>query len=86
MLNEGDTVTEHTRSRDSKTDIEYEIYGEGPDAIPLASMYLCETCSDLYFSLRELGFECVTPDENMRELVAEYAELNRPAETAPRAA
>jgi hypothetical protein len=38
-------------------------------------MFHCEVCADLFFSLRELGFECVAPDENMRELVLEYAEM-----------
>ena len=85
MLNAGDIVTEHTRSRNARSDVELEIYGEGPE-VPLATWYLCETCSDLWFSLRELGYECISPSESMREMVAEYAALTRPAETAQRAA
>ena len=83
LLNEGDIITEHTRSRYARWDIEEAIYGEGPE-VPLATWYLCEMCSDLWFSLLELGYECITPDENMRELVAEYAGLTRPDETARR--
>jgi len=53
---------------------------EGDDeAIVLASHWLCEECSDLWFSLYELGFQCVTPNENVRDLVRQYAELYGPA-------
>jgi len=75
LLNAGETVTRFERTRDSRTDIEIAIYGEGETAITLAPKYLCERCSDLYFSLDELGFECVDPNENMLELVKQYAEM-----------
>ena len=34
---------------------------------------MCETCSDLYFSLLELGF-CINLGDDMSELVKDYAE------------
>ena len=73
LIDHGAIVAKFERTRCPQTDIEDAIYGAGP-SIPLADQYLCETCADLYFSLSELGFECVMPDENMRELVREYAE------------
>lgn len=72
LIEAGSVVAEFTRSRCPRSDVEERLYGEGP-TVPLAAQYLCETCADLFFSLFELGFECVMPDENMRELVREYA-------------
>lgn len=34
----------------------------------------CLRCADLYFSFEDLGFECVSPYENMVELAKQYAE------------
>lgn len=75
LIDIGAVCTEFTRSREVRTEIERRIYGEGdPQAIWLASYWLCEECSDLYFSLSELEF-CVSPTDNMRGLVREYAEI-----------
>ncbi|MBK5970462.1 MULTISPECIES: hypothetical protein [Thiorhodovibrio] len=73
LIDAGAIVAKFSRNRCPKNDIEEAIYGGGP-TIPLADQFLCETCADLFFSLFELGFECVMPNENMRELVREYAE------------
>ena len=77
MIHKGDCVAEFTRDRKARSDIEKSIYGW--NCIPLASFYLCEVCADLYFSLAELGFECISPQENMRHLVNEYTETYGPA-------
>lgn len=42
-------------------------------------MVMCEECSDLFFSLEELGF-CVGPEENMKHLLKEYVELRAAGE------
>jgi hypothetical protein len=73
ILNEGDLVAAFRRTRGPWSDVEWDIYGDDPEAIKLAPRYLCERCADLYFSLFELGFECIDPEENMRELVRDYA-------------
>ena len=57
--------------RAPSSDIEEVIYG---DEVVAAPRFLCERCSDLYFSLDELGF-CVNLGDDMRELVREYAEI-----------
>ena len=73
LINIGANVTKFSRWRESKPDsIEEEILGEGA-VIKLANWYQCEKCSDLYFSLEELGF-CIEPGDDMRDLIKEYAE------------
>lgn len=70
------------RFRIPDTDVECSIYGEDGE-IPLANKYLCERCSDIYYSLSELGF-CVSPMEDQRELLKEYVETyQRTAEVRP---
>jgi hypothetical protein len=77
VIEPGSVVAKFERSRDARSDVEINIYGEGdPYSIWLADWYLCEECADLYFSLQELGYECVSPDESMKELVREYALIN----------
>jgi hypothetical protein len=75
FINGGSACTEFKRYRFARTDIEEKIYGEGCE-IWLASVWLCERCSDLYFSFEELGYECVGPWENMVELAKEYGETH----------
>ncbi len=59
--------------RNPITEVEEKIYGEDGE-IEIASQYMCESCGDLYWSLDELGF-CINLNENMKDLVEEYAEL-----------
>jgi hypothetical protein len=73
LIDVGSIVAMFLRDRYANGDIEERIYGEGCE-IPMAEWYHCETCADLYFSLSELGF-CVSPDEDMRGLVKEYAAM-----------
>lgn len=70
MVAQGNLCTKFFRSRPCRSLIEEIIHG---DEVPLAPMYLCEACSDLYFSFIELGFVAVCPAENMIELAKEYA-------------
>jgi len=69
----GDLTAQFTRWRETSSDIEIRILGEGEE-IHLASWYFCEACADQYFNLTELGF-CIDPEENMHELLAEYVEM-----------
>ena len=75
LIEHGATVAEFTRTRGPRCDYEVYRFGEDCEAITLASWYLCETCADLYFSLDELGYKCILPGENIRDLVREYAAL-----------
>lgn len=59
------------RGRPFESDIEEKIYS-ADEEVPLANYYMCETCTDLYFSLDALGF-CIDLNESMQELTKEYA-------------
>lgn len=67
----GDVVTSFCCYREPRSDYEENRFG---DQVPLADKFMCEPCSDLYFSLTELGF-CITLGDEMRELAREYAEV-----------
>lgn len=72
LVEMGSTCAKFVRQRGPRTDIEENIHG---DEVPLAPYYMCEECSDLFFSLSELGF-CLNigGNQNMHTLVAEYAD------------
>ncbi len=76
LIDHHEQVAKFDITRPPRTEIEERICGSWDDteAVKMAPKWLCERCSDLYFSLYELGFECISPDENMVELVKEYAE------------
>lgn len=76
-ISHGDTCLEFDRSKIPDSEIECRIYGEDGE-IPRASWWMCETCGDLFWSLDELGFDCISLSDNMRELVKEYAAIYGP--------
>ncbi len=53
---------------------EFKIYdsSENGDKERKLPMHHCESCADIYFNLFELGYMCIAPDEDMRELLSEY--------------
>lgn len=59
--------------RRPRSDIEERIHG---DEVPLANVYMCEKCGNIYESLSELGF-CVDLDEPMKYALSEYHEFVR---------
>ena len=71
----GDLCCEVSRCKVPEYDVERSIWGDDGE-VPMAPMFLCERCADLYFSLEELGF-CVNPWQDQRELVADYAEMKK---------
>lgn len=68
----GAIVAKFTRGRVPNSLIEERIHGE--EEVPLAPWFMCERCADLYFSLSDLGY-CVSPMDDMRDLVKEYAAI-----------
>lgn len=66
----GSQVLRYWCHRPPDNDIEERIYG---DEVPMTTRYMCEPCGDLSLNLVELGY-CAPPDDDMRKLVAEYAE------------
>lgn len=65
-------VTEHVRFKVPKHDIEIVIYGEDGE-IACASKFLCESCSDMYFNLKDRGY-CIWPWE-VTECLNDYIDL-----------
>lgn len=72
LISIGENVIEFERFHYPQHDIEERIWGDGTE-IPNASWFLCEHCGEIYFNLDDLDF-CVSPDENMDELLKEYRE------------
>lgn len=82
LIEIGSIVLIFPRWRYPVDDIEERIHGGDDAEITLAPRYLCEECADLWWSFDELGFECISPDESMRELAKQYAELYGPEKVA----
>ena len=74
LVRKGDICLEikRTRAGTEWEDIRGIAAIDDPEAIQIASHYMCERCADLFFSFEDLGFECVSPYENMIELAKEY--------------
>lgn len=75
FIEQGAVCTEFWCHRPGRSDYEMMRFGEDYDAIELASKWHCEECADIYFSLYELGFHCIAPDEDMFELAREHKQL-----------
>lgn len=43
--------------------------------IRIADHYHCEKCSEIWLNLTDIGYECLSPSENMVEKLKEYWEL-----------
>lgn len=61
-------------------DIEQAFQDE--PTIKIADHYQCERCGEIWLNLQALGYECLSPSENMEESLAEYHELSGWRETA----
>ena len=74
--NENACICESCRNSIKKDEICTEFicwsFDENGDGIHRPSDFLCEECSDIYFNLTELGFECILPFEDMHDLLSEY--------------
>lgn len=68
----GETVGKFHCYRPPRSEYEESRFNE---EVPLASKYMCEECTGLWFSLTELGFCITLGNESMRELTAQYAEV-----------
>jgi len=83
LIDIGDLVIRHRRHRYPYDEIESQIKGCGdledalcdPPAIGMANHYQCERCGEIWLNLQALGFECLSPGENMEDALAEYHEM-----------
>lgn len=71
LIEIGSQCTEFIRERVAYSDIEERIYG---DVVPLASVFMCEKCSEIFFNLEHLGY-CLNPYNSMSDYLKEYWEL-----------
>lgn len=77
LIDIGALAVQFQRFKVPDSEIEVNIYGEDGE-IPLAPHYVCEKCGEIYLNLLDLGFECITPYENMRDLLKEYQDTYNP--------
>ena len=68
------------RIRAPCTDIEERICGE---EIPIATLFMCGRCGEIYLNLKEIGY-CPAPYDEMTEALREYWEITgfKPITTA----
>ena len=76
LISVGETVGKCEIFRIPKSDVEIRIYGDDEDSfIPLADRYFCEDCTDICFNLEGQGFECLSPFEDMQDLLYEFIDM-----------
>ena len=52
-----------------------DVFGDEP-TIKIAPHYHCERCGEIWMNLTDIGYECLSPSENMEESLKEYHELS----------
>lgn len=71
------------RARHPHDEIEAEAHGvdwehfEEP-VIKISPAYSCEKCGEIWLNLESLGFECLSPAENMPEMLKQYISTYNP--------
>jgi hypothetical protein len=79
LIKPGDLCISHPRSRYAYNEIEARIVGSDPEngdqpEIKMAPHYQCERCGEIWLNLQAVGYECLSPTENMEEALKEYWE------------
>lgn len=77
LINYGNLCLEFPRSRHPYNEIESMITGADWDCleeptIRIPPVYQCEKCGEIFLNLQSVGFECISPSENMPELLFQY--------------
>jgi len=75
---------EHTMCRYPYSDVEAKFNGyydledalNDQPVIRCASDYQCERCGEIWLNLQSLGYECLSPSENMETALKEYHEIS----------
>ena len=85
LIDAGAICNVYTRYRYPFDDIEarikcgcHDIEGAFNDepTIKIAPHYHCERCGEIWMNLTAIGYECLSPNENMEEALKEYHELS----------
>lgn len=77
VIQHNDIILEFYRAKIPDNDVDIAIYGEDGE-IDRASIFMCETCSDIFLSLEEMGY-CPQVNVNQRRLLQEH--LDKKAHT-----
>jgi len=77
MISFGDICVEFPRARYPYNEIESRIAGVDWDCmeeatIKISPVYQCEKCGEIYLNLNSVGFECISPCEDMAQLLRDY--------------
>jgi len=75
MIRAGDTCAEFLRFRYPESEVELKIHGDWGAVLPMAPVWHCERCADLFFSLQELGY-CMDCHDSMMEALKEHHEMS----------
>jgi hypothetical protein len=68
LIDIGEESLEFKRERAPYTELEEDISG---CEIPMASLFFCERCSEIYLNLTDVGY-CFSPKDDMNEALNEY--------------
>ena len=77
----GALCVEFERRRYAYDEIEARIKGSSPEdndepQIKMAPHYHCERCGEIWLNLTYIGYECLSPTENMEDALKDYHDLS----------
>ncbi len=81
LISVGKLCIRYHRFRQPYTEVEARFHNidfeclEEP-IIKIADHFHCEECGEIYLNLSAIGYECLSPSENMKETLKEYQELS----------
>jgi len=81
LIDKGALCVKHPRFRYPYNEIEAKINGDinfemaYEPPIKIADHYHCEKCGEIWLNLTALGYDCLSPSENMPDSLTEYQEL-----------
>jgi hypothetical protein len=80
LITVGSLCISFERWRYPYSDVEAKIGGyfgleeamENEASIRMSEHYICEQCGEIYLNLQSVGFECISPSENMPKMLKQY--------------
>ncbi len=81
LIGIGDLCTRYPRYRYPYSETEARIINADPDLdeeppIKIADHYHCEECGEIWLNLTDIGYDCLSPSENMKDSLKEYHEMS----------
>jgi len=84
LIKVGDICSKYPRYRYPYTEVEAKIkcrrdlddcFSDEP-CIRIVDHCHCEWCGEIYLNLVDLGYECLLPNESMKDILAEYHDIS----------